>query len=210
MPPAKLRRLSSLTSGSREIRAGDPSAGAHDAPDQRIEGAQLGEDSLSGVFVELFGPGVVSEATSKRGIPTLRPQGLAGELDSVAGWRAVLHLLDTVRADAASVADVFLVGGGSEYRKTWGVQNFPGFHETGKTPHSPLCAGKCRFRLADPPGDFSADMLFGAPAAHHLPPRKGSERPHSASLAGAPFRPRSDRPRDDPRQRVPLPGGGFG
>ena len=33
----------------------------------------------------------------------------------------------------------------TEHRKKWGVQSFPGFQETGKTLHSPLCVGKCNF-----------------------------------------------------------------
>ena len=59
--------------------------------------------------------GDFSQAAVRRGVPTLLPQGRAGELDTIEGWRAVFHLLDAVHADAASVKSAFMAGGGASW-----------------------------------------------------------------------------------------------
>ena len=69
----------------------------------------------------MFGSGVFSESAARRGIPTLRPQGLAGELDGIPGWRAVFQLLDAVRADASLMQASFLAEGGSAWQTLAGT-----------------------------------------------------------------------------------------
>ena len=77
-------------------------------------GARSGESAWCGALVELFSVGILSEAAAQRGIPTLCPQGGAGELRTLDGWRALFQLLDAVRADPTSSKDAFLAGGGED------------------------------------------------------------------------------------------------
>ena len=76
--------------------------------------AHLGGDEWSGIFVEMFGSGLMSGAVAERGVPTLCPQGQNGELEheSHTNWMELYRSREPATTDPTSRPDWFISKGG--------------------------------------------------------------------------------------------------